>query len=261
MDSIGARIKWLRQEQGVTQQALAAGTGLQRGNISHYERDKVKPSAAAIVQLAAFFGVSSDWLLTGQEGGAGQPLTLDRGRLADAARSGEGQSDGDRLSDEQLIADFLAYWRSRQPTTQTAGAMPQPDLVREEAAAYLPVFAPVVAVAPILPGFSWAGFAAVAEAAGGAQAFLLQVVPELCSDGSLSVGDLAVIGYQEQPAADELALIERAGQLCLVRWAQPITGLDGAPQPAQLVGRVRQVVRRGQAGSVGPGTASPLFLD
>lgn len=67
LQTIGERIKHLREVRGLTQQDLAALTGLQRGNISHYERNKVKPSAEAIVQLATFFNVSSDWLLTGRE--------------------------------------------------------------------------------------------------------------------------------------------------------------------------------------------------
>lgn len=67
MQTVGERIKWLREGRGLTQRELAIRTGLQRGNISHYERNKVKPSAEAIVQLATFFAISSDWLLTGKE--------------------------------------------------------------------------------------------------------------------------------------------------------------------------------------------------
>lgn len=67
MQTIGERIKYLREARGLSQHELAVQTGLQRGNISHYERDKVKPSAEAIVQLASTLGVTSDWLLTGRQ--------------------------------------------------------------------------------------------------------------------------------------------------------------------------------------------------
>lgn len=67
MNTIGKRVLYLRKKNNLTQKQLADCTGLQRGNISHYEKDKIKPAAEAIIALAGYFNVSTDWLLTGEK--------------------------------------------------------------------------------------------------------------------------------------------------------------------------------------------------
>lgn len=66
--TIGERIRFLRQTiRKVTQQELANATGLSRGNLSNYEKDRFKPASDAILAIANYFDVSTDWLLTGKE--------------------------------------------------------------------------------------------------------------------------------------------------------------------------------------------------
>lgn len=67
MKTIGQRIKELREKHGMTMQDLAEKIATNRGNISSYEKDKYEPSAQTIVLLCRHFGVSADWLLTGEE--------------------------------------------------------------------------------------------------------------------------------------------------------------------------------------------------
>lgn len=64
--TIGDRIRFLRQGiHKVTQQELADATGISRGNLSNYEQDRFKPASDAIIAIANYFNVSTDWLLTG----------------------------------------------------------------------------------------------------------------------------------------------------------------------------------------------------
>lgn len=66
--TIGERIRFLRQTiHKVTQQELADATGISRGNLSNYEKDRFKPASDAILSIANYFNVSTDWLLTGNE--------------------------------------------------------------------------------------------------------------------------------------------------------------------------------------------------
>lgn len=66
--TIGERIRYLRQiTNKLTQKKLADATGISRGNLSNYETDRFKPSSDAIIAIAAYFGVTTDWLLTGKE--------------------------------------------------------------------------------------------------------------------------------------------------------------------------------------------------
>lgn len=57
------RLKELRVEKGFSQRALAKATDLSQAAIVHWENNNRIPSAMAIIVLAHFFGVSSDYLL------------------------------------------------------------------------------------------------------------------------------------------------------------------------------------------------------
>ena len=60
---IGTRIKELRRERALSQQALAQHIGVSQKAIDYWERSINEPKASYIVLLAEFFGVSSDYLL------------------------------------------------------------------------------------------------------------------------------------------------------------------------------------------------------
>lgn len=68
INTIGERIKFLRQTtSNLTQQKLADATGISRGNLSNYEKDRFKPASDAIIAIANYFNVTTDWLLTGKD--------------------------------------------------------------------------------------------------------------------------------------------------------------------------------------------------
>ncbi|MBR4031080.1 MAG: LexA family transcriptional regulator [Clostridia bacterium] len=58
------KLKELRKEKGITQQELAKILGVERSTISKYEgKDNVMPSHEVLFAIAAYFGVSADYLL------------------------------------------------------------------------------------------------------------------------------------------------------------------------------------------------------
>lgn len=59
----GERLRELRIERGLGQNALARTLGLSNASISYWETGKQEPTASAIFKLASFFDVSSDYLL------------------------------------------------------------------------------------------------------------------------------------------------------------------------------------------------------
>ncbi|SNS56232.1 DNA-binding transcriptional regulator, XRE-family HTH domain [Anaerovirgula multivorans] len=125
MNTIGKRIKYLREKKKLTQKQLADATGVQRGNLSHYEKDKIKPSSDAIISLSQFFNVSCDWFLIGK--------TEKKGR--------KGKSDEEplilrKLTDEEKkdvakYADYLVWRR-----TQEEKEREQLDIIAEESDTY-----------------------------------------------------------------------------------------------------------------------------
>ena len=89
--SIGKRIKELRKEQNLTMKQLADALELQVPSISRYEKDEYHPSADAIIALSQFFGVSADWLLTGQSyEGTKQALLAEGAQRIPAINGNEG---------------------------------------------------------------------------------------------------------------------------------------------------------------------------
>jgi transcriptional regulator with XRE-family HTH domain len=63
METIGNRIKYLRQEKKLGQIELAHQLGVGKSIISLWERDECEPTASKIVALAKFFNVSADYIL------------------------------------------------------------------------------------------------------------------------------------------------------------------------------------------------------
>ena len=60
---LGARLKELREECGLTQKEVAMRLGLNSVTYLHYEKDQREPPLGVLADMAAFFGVSVDYLL------------------------------------------------------------------------------------------------------------------------------------------------------------------------------------------------------
>lgn len=63
MEKFIERLKALREEKGVSQAQLSKATGLSQSAIAFWETGKRIPNAQAIIILARYFGVSTDYLL------------------------------------------------------------------------------------------------------------------------------------------------------------------------------------------------------
>jgi len=61
--NIGERLKELRLEYGLSQAKLAKETGLTQSSIFYWEKGLKIPTAQAVVILAKYFGVTTDYLL------------------------------------------------------------------------------------------------------------------------------------------------------------------------------------------------------
>ena len=63
MKIFAERLKILRKERGLSQARLSASTGLSHTAIVNWENERRVPNGNAIVVLARFFGVTTDYLL------------------------------------------------------------------------------------------------------------------------------------------------------------------------------------------------------
>lgn len=66
LDTIGRRLRYIRQKNNMTLTDIKNITGLSTGNLSELENDKFLPSAHALMIFKKIFNVSIDWLLTGE---------------------------------------------------------------------------------------------------------------------------------------------------------------------------------------------------
>ncbi len=63
MKKFAERLKELRSEKELSQAQLAKATGLSHTAIVYWETEQRVPNANAIIILAGFFGVTTDYLL------------------------------------------------------------------------------------------------------------------------------------------------------------------------------------------------------
>ncbi|WIX32543.1 S24 family peptidase [Salinicola sp. JS01] len=83
-ESIGSRIKRMRESAGLSQDSLAKAVGRSKSSVSQWESDATKPKGDALFKLAKALGCSPSWL---QEGGD-EPQAVAGHALDDALATG-----------------------------------------------------------------------------------------------------------------------------------------------------------------------------
>ncbi len=63
MEEFCERLKFLREEKGLTQKEVAEAIGFAQSAVTFWENGKRIPNAIAVIALAKFFDVSADYLL------------------------------------------------------------------------------------------------------------------------------------------------------------------------------------------------------
>lgn len=71
-NNFGENLKTLRKKRSLTQQELGAQVGLSKAVVSKYENGMGYPTFDVLLRIAAFFGVTTDYLL-----GASRGKTID----------------------------------------------------------------------------------------------------------------------------------------------------------------------------------------
>ncbi|OPJ59118.1 HTH-type transcriptional regulator Xre [Clostridium oryzae] len=67
MFTLGSRIKFLRTNSNLSLDELSSILSTAKSTLSRIENDKVSPSSDILLSISRFFGVSTDWLLTGED--------------------------------------------------------------------------------------------------------------------------------------------------------------------------------------------------
>ncbi|MBT2680017.1 helix-turn-helix transcriptional regulator [Bacillus sp. ISL-35] len=67
MSTLGTRIKGLRERRDLPQKELAKKIGVSNVQLSRYESDERRPDYETLKKISAYFEVSIDYLLTGED--------------------------------------------------------------------------------------------------------------------------------------------------------------------------------------------------
>lgn len=67
MESIGERLQNMRKERNLTQVDAAVAIGISRSHLAKIERGKDLPGRELLMAAAVFYGVSLDWLTSGDK--------------------------------------------------------------------------------------------------------------------------------------------------------------------------------------------------
>lgn len=71
METLEGRLRKLREKRGLKQKEVAALLNLNPNTLSRYESGERTPDPQTLVKLANFYGVTTDYLLTGKTNGNG----------------------------------------------------------------------------------------------------------------------------------------------------------------------------------------------
>ncbi len=74
MEFLGKKLKWLRTQQGLTQQAVAQKVGISRSSYAYYEVGKTHPLFLTLLKLARFFQVRVEYLIDDNLWVDGRPM-------------------------------------------------------------------------------------------------------------------------------------------------------------------------------------------
>ena len=118
-ETIGARLRRLREERGLSQRALAS-PGIGYAYISRVERGDRRPSLKALRQLASRLGVTVEYLETGTDVAPAEVRELKLGEAELALRLDGDVAAAERAL-EEVVADALAHGDLRDATRARIG--------------------------------------------------------------------------------------------------------------------------------------------
>lgn len=75
--TMGDRLKELRRERSLSQEIVAQSIGITRSAYSHYEINNRQPVYETLIKLAAFFEVTTDFIIDGDTRGTEPQVAAD----------------------------------------------------------------------------------------------------------------------------------------------------------------------------------------
>ncbi|UMV50235.1 helix-turn-helix domain-containing protein [Paenibacillus macerans] len=118
--SIYERIELLIKNAGLTKKAFCLKLGISTGNLGDWKRGKSTPSSNKLIEIADFFDVSLDWLMTGREK---QASAVNEGKAKYTARDGDWDAFFAALSESEraFVREYIEFARYRKQRGKQSG--------------------------------------------------------------------------------------------------------------------------------------------
>ncbi len=210
-ESTGARLARLRRAQNITQESLADQLGVSRQAVSKWESDLTYPETDKLLRLSRLYGVTVDYLLTGNAPAgtavAGTALT-DTAPTANAAETAKNtatatgaqprKTGAQPEADENGFTVFSTFWAKcpryfEYKSRCTLGALPLVHINIGRGRTATGVIAIGLAARGVVAiGLAAVGVVALGLAAVGVLSVGLAALGLLMAIGSIAVGGLAI---------------------------------------------------------------------
>ncbi|WP_223069081.1 helix-turn-helix domain-containing protein [Paenibacillus caui] len=111
MHSIYERIEMLIRMKKMTKKRFCEQLGISTGNLGDWKRGKSTPSTNKLIEIAAYFKVSLDWLMLGKD----HSLPSVKEKAEDYVFSGEAGERAALTPDEEaFIREYIAFTQYRK---------------------------------------------------------------------------------------------------------------------------------------------------
>lgn len=116
-DSMAHRIKRLREQRGLSQHALADAAGVRGHTVYRYEAGHFEPSGQVLDRIAEALGVTSRWLLRGDEP---EPETTERDQRRHPALEEMLSTTFGQMLPPEVVEELTGIaWHKFEPTPET----------------------------------------------------------------------------------------------------------------------------------------------
>jgi len=200
MDTIGSRIKKLREEKGYSMGKLEEAIDAARGSVNQWEKEKSIPGGKAIIALAKFFHVSTDYILLG----------VNNKRKMENSFLFENKYSNLQLlnlaEEEQIELDnfinYLIYKREKVNHVRETEDMylPSDKFIK------LPILGNVAAGNPILAVENLDGYLEVPYSIGKGGDFILRVKGDSMVDVNINDGDYVIVKKQSYAESGQIVV-------------------------------------------------------
>lgn len=119
--SIYNRIEFLIKSRGLTKKAFCEELKISTGNLGDWRRGKSTPSTNKLIEIAAFFDVSLDWLLTGQERILQQAGGVHELPANYVIKNGEEQNPELEPAEREFIQEYIDFVKFRKLRRNSEG--------------------------------------------------------------------------------------------------------------------------------------------